>query len=922
MHIRWISPALVLLAAISACGSQSTPQETFGVVRQADQDITITAPGTYLLAGPTGFLKIQVVPSTAATIIDCGGNSVSSLTVSQTRNFTIKNCALQGTSNITQSWGGVLLNSTIGIAGSSLGLVQVTQTTGLTVSGNTFFGRYLQDNTVGANIHNNSFASGNLVPAVPATFVQSALGHGNTISNNMFDGGRGIDDPIVLQDESFDTVSSNHIQGGYDCGIEFTGILSNSVVSGNTISGEHLQYGIGGWYHVSLVDNIFANNVVSQAYSSFHFNRRCGLRGQWSGGEDLNWIQGPNLPTADTGVYFYGNVFDGNSYTGQVTTCDVYPFQLSVGPGGYLLGYDGAVCNSDASAPTPAEFVVTSNVFLNNSFPPGSFGCGTSPDFGEPVYPGAVVDKGNNACTSNGAADYPLSCVSTVTPLPPDANAVDVFSSKQSGASPACNGTSDGAGTGLAYSGTSVFGPSGSATAPNQDWRYVLALLYGGLDISTGVVDCNSAARRNLVNNWSNLFQNSCANGATVCGDGDHVGAGDGTHAPLWHAFRLDDSSPATATLASLLGLSPAPSALTNNGFGTSPFCNALNWDTSAPNNGGTYCLLGPDDQFVGPGGVPDLQSSCVFHSFSAGDLAGTSSTPNDTNPGCGSGTSGGNHRRPPPGVWGNDPIPSNNRAMDVLPTSYQDNDPIRRPCLGKQGTNNPYYPGEEVCNIDGYLGLVLPIPDSSFVPQQYPSAVQYPTNKCTTFGVGAAPRVFSCAPWSAGVHNGECPNGDLLYSGGCLVPYDSTNQTSNCVASKDTHATKFNRSLAATSDGRAFNLHMRDGSVTGLFPYARSTIVTSSGPVSLDFMGAFGRIHQVEAVFPVGGTLEASACQRVSASDQLACLTQVDPCSVGYAADTGRVDPRGSVDAVRVSQKNPGSSGYPVGCPSETSCQ
>jgi len=173
---------------------------------------------------------------------------------------------------------------------------------------------------------------------------------------------------------------------------------------------------------------------------------------------------------------------------------------------------------------------------------------------------------------------------------------------------------------------------AGTAVAPQQDWRYVLALVYGGLDLSTGVVDCGQPARRNLVANWTTLFQDRCANGAPACADSTHNGA-------LWHAFRLDDGSPEAAVFASLIGLSLAPSAGALNGFGVSPYCNALNWDQSSMN--GSTCHLGKDKQFVGTGGVFDAVA-------------------ND-----------GVHRRPPPGTWGDNPDPSSANVLsaDVLPT-------------------------------------------------------------------------------------------------------------------------------------------------------------------------------------------------------------------------------------------------------------
>jgi len=86
-------------------------------------------------------------------------------------------------------------------------------------------------------------------------------------------------------------------------------------------------------------------------------------------------------------------------------------------------------------------------------------------------------------------------------------DAVSALASTASGANAACNGTADSTGTGLAYSGSAVFGASGNATSAKQNWKYILALVYGGKDVTTGLVDCNQTARKNLVNNWSALSE-------------------------------------------------------------------------------------------------------------------------------------------------------------------------------------------------------------------------------------------------------------------------------------------------------------------------------------------------------------------------------------------------------------------------------
>jgi hypothetical protein len=195
-------------------------------------------------------------------------------------------------------------------------------------------------------------------------------------------------------------------------------------------------------------------------------------------------------------------------------------------------------------------------------------------------------------------------------------DAVDVYSSVSAGGATAlpdggvgCNGTADNTpGTGLVQSGspTGIFAGTTTPTS-KQIWKWALALVYGGNDLSVkgggpnGIPDCNQAGRAQLVANWSNLFQN-CANGNAVC-------SGPPTNGALWHAFRRDDDSGTADVFASILGLSPSNSNSSLNGFGASPYCNALNWDVTAANgitNNAGNCTGGPFNQFTGPGGIAD----------------------------------------------------------------------------------------------------------------------------------------------------------------------------------------------------------------------------------------------------------------------------------------------------------------------------
>jgi hypothetical protein len=451
---------------------------------------------------------------------------------------------------------------------------------------------------------------------------------------------------------------------------------------------------------------------------------------------------------------------------------------------------------------------------------------------------------GNNGSTETGAEGIVLAL-----------DAVDVLSSTLAGAQTACNGVvgtgGDNTQLGLIYAGSTT-GPTGDfSTAPTtanpETWKWALALVYGGKDLSnaSAAVDCNSTARHNIVANWSHLFNQGCsfASGAAICNDANHGGI-------LWHAFRRDDVSGTSDVFSSLLGLSPSTSASTLNGFGASPFCNAMNWDTGT---GNANCANGAHMQWTGPGGVPDTTTDAT-----------------------------GAHKQPPPNTWGANPdLTQGGFNADVLPTQLQDNDPIRRKCIGTT-VGVTARAGEEICNIDGNLGLVLPMPDSDWMGRLATPLSQYPTNSCTGCVLGKAPNVFTCAPRGT-KHSGECPNGDAVFGGGCSVPVDLANSTSSCFSDKSTVCSVQSRSLG-NPDGRIYNIHMRDGTFSdnATLGYAQYNIAAISATTFTDFVGGYSRIHQVETMLP--GT--ATQCQLVDMTDQIGCLAQADPCSIGFAGD------------------------------------
>jgi hypothetical protein len=529
------------------------------------------------------------------------------------------------------------------------------------------------------------------------------------------------------------------------------------------------------------------------------------------------------------------------------------------------------------------------------------------------------------------------------------------------------------------------FPPTGVGTGNGfQNWRDVLALIYGGLDKDNGlcstsgagcnpylaigsgncttgetcnpITDCTSPRRKALAANWTSLFENAGVtntNGAT-----------------LTHAWRRDDNSGTSDVFSSLLGMQGASvdqynnkisgysiSSEAINSFGTSPYCNSLNWDLTEAaaktcfkgfcstnfagcNNVGSACtgtgtgtcVSNVDRHYQGPGGLPlpnandpncnkavggAVSANChhvpPFACGAAPDLCPDGSTCTTVGASC---TTGGtcalaSDNRCPAGQT---IITSTYGSMDygtqsnVYPTGFQDNDPLRVPCLG----NGSRSPAEDVCNADGNLGLVLPIPPLDFVPDQHPGVASYtgspgtgknsscqkvntaqPTQCQNGSVAAAAAQVYSCAPKGT-LANGLCPNNDVPLSIGCLVPEGETGTnsgifTTQCWSVSSTAVGCFTGqgptggTPCANIDGRVYNAQVYDGtaSATGTTQYINFTV----GGVPLNHTAAYARIHQKDT--SVAGL---SVCQLKDATQQIGCLAQADPNSIGYGGNTGDV--------------------------------
>ncbi len=212
----------------------------------------------------------------------------------------------------------------------------------------------------------------------------------------------------------------------------------------------------------------------------------------------------------------------------------------------------------------------------------------------------------------------------------------------------------------------------------------------------------------------------------------------------------------------------------------------------------------------------------------------------------------------------------------------FQDLDPVRTNCVaGKDGVcagfKNFATTGG---SFAGDLGVVLPIllPDSaSTLP-----ADLYPATACSTACTLVAPirgnRLASYPGYT-------CPGGSAPIAGNCFVPFagSAASPDPRCVTGNATKCVD----LSGRPDGRAYNL---------------ATIVASSqipaasrGSTPFQFAldanarilsaGGFYRIHSNTAGQSYGGDANTTGiCQQNDDTSQIGCLTDSDPCSVGYA--------------------------------------
>jgi len=177
---------------------------------------------------------------------------------------------------------------------------------------------------------------------------------------------------------------------------------------------------------------------------------------------------------------------------------------------------------------------------------------------------------------------------------------------------------------------------------------------------------------------------------------------------------------------------------------------------------------------------------------------------------------------------------------------TYEDNDPIRRPCTAE----------EAVCAADGTLGLLLPVAP----PKGAPLPASYPVEPCS---IGA----YDWKP-APEAELSTCPGGGVNVFTLCLVPGRALpgGSLSHQCLKLETNDTPF--LTPNTVNTKAYNKYLRNPNGSLVLDDQRREVY-----------GAFYRVHSVRTLAPA-----ARLCTELGSQEQLGCLPQASRCSLSLA--------------------------------------
>jgi Right handed beta helix region len=385
---------------------------------------TIEAPGTYALTSNLhnavdSIACISIVASNVS--LQCAGDTITTagtgIFVVGVQNVTIANCVISGTGNRIP---GIEIASTQGatISGSSVTVISpgaigmfVDNSTNVTVTNDTLLvntqqfysifvahsqqieftnnhitsygpgnsnagDSYIQDSSSNVTIANNVIAdTGN-----GAGDIISEFGSNNTIKQNRIDGGwagnlatwslQGTDDGIVLDFESGDTIQDNTITNVFDAGFETVGLITNTVISGNSFTNAGFT-GVGSYHGTSWVGNTVAGNTVSNSPSLAYFFY----------GDNATAYDGDSV----TAIDFEGNAFSGNTFQ---NASSLPPAQSGRHVASMVINFSGL---NEGGAALPLVLTAANDTIAANHLPTSIAGFFLAPA-------SAFFDGGGNTC--------------------------------------------------------------------------------------------------------------------------------------------------------------------------------------------------------------------------------------------------------------------------------------------------------------------------------------------------------------------------------------------------------------------------------------------------------------------------------------------------------------------------------------------
>ena len=414
-------------------------------------------------------------------------------------------------------------------------------------------------------------------------------------------------------------------------------------------------------------------------------------------------------------------------------------------------------------------------------------------------------------------------------------------------------------------------------------WKEVLAMLYGGQNNLTANpqqcgpgstppttctttfpksrnplrINCASAVRKALADNWGTLFQSN----ATNCGRG----ATAGNCVKLKHAFRRGDLSGTTDTFVTLTGL-VAIQAFTKTSAANFPTIDPTSATASA------FCNAGTTPQNKGDSDYLDLDP---IRRISDSDSAANGRTGREQV------SEGYVTFSNPPGVLGVDtrPDPTLTAALVELPEFGASN----RQNVGPDPSNVNFLAQQKAAlALRKGLGLVLPVE----IPTNYSDeGVAYWSPSA---GPGQSPVVCDPGKFAPSLPDsspqGICPNGNAPP---CLFPVH---------VDPVTLAVNFNCLSNAASlpgvglrDERVFNLLVVNSAGKYVHDAYLNPNLTLSAIRQSRVVSGFFRLHATQTTNFGGtptspGVVGTNVCKQFTSTDQIGCLVKANPCSIGFA--------------------------------------